>query len=112
MIEAKQLGRAGEDFAAALYRDMGMEIVARNVRYGEGELDLVAESVDGEIVFVEVKTRVSREFGGAEAVTPRKLGRMRRAAVRWLAGRPYAPVRFDVLEIVVTRFEGVEGGAG
>ena len=48
------LGRKGEDRAAAALEAAGMEIIARNFRSREGEVDIVA--IDGEtIVFVEVK---------------------------------------------------------
>lgn len=113
-----RLGRLGEERAAQLYRRRGAEIIGRNVSYPVGELDLIARETDGTIVFVEVKTRSGPGFGGAEAVTGHKLARLRRAAARWLEGRPGAPVRFDV--VVLTRtgrgfdtdiYEGVEHGA-
>ncbi|MCS5479255.1 YraN family protein [Corynebacterium sp. YIM 101645] len=113
-----RLGRLGEEHAAQLYRRRGAEILDRNVAYPVGELDLIAREADGTIVFVEVKTRSGPGFGGAEAVTDRKLARLRRAAARWLEGRPGASVRFDV--VVFTRtgrgfdtevHEGVEHGA-
>jgi len=61
----------------------------------------------GEIVFVEVRMRASRGFGGALAsVDPRKQGRLRKAAKRWWAqalrqGRVSGqePCRFDVIAI-------------
>lgn len=113
-----RLGRLGEERAAQLYRRRGAEIIDRNVAYPVGELDLIAREADGTIVFVEVKTRSGPGFGGAEAVTGRKLARLRRAAARWLEGRPGTSVRFDV--VVFTRtsrgfdtevYEGVEHGA-
>ena len=113
-----RLGRLGESEAAQFYRRRGAEVLARNVAYPVGELDLVCREPDGTIVFVEVKTRSGRGFGGAEAVTGRKLARLRRAAARWLKGREYARVRFDVLVFTTIRhgfdvefYEGVEHGA-
>lgn len=118
MMEIRELGRRGEDFAAGLYEDQGMRVIARNVRYDCGELDLVARAPDGTYVFVEVKTRSSRRAGGAESVTARKVMRMRRAAARWLADKPYGPTRFDVVELIVegssfstSIYEGVDEGA-
>ncbi|AJE33492.1 MAG: YraN family protein [Corynebacterium humireducens] len=115
-----RLGRLGESEAAHLYRRRGAEVLARNVAYPVGELDLICREPDGTIVFVEVKTRSGRGFGGAEAVTGRKLARLRRAAARWLEGhsQSHVPVRFDVLVLTSTRHgfdvelhEGVEHGA-
>ncbi|MDR2028361.1 MAG: YraN family protein [Treponema sp.] len=49
------IGREGEKQAAAVLEGAGMRIIARNVRSGRGEIDIVA--LDGDtIVFVEVKT--------------------------------------------------------
>lgn len=113
-----RLGRLGESEAADFYRHRGAEVLDRNVAYPVGELDLVCREPDGTIVFVEVKTRSGRGYGGAEAVTGRKLARLRRAAARWLEGREYLTVRFDVLVLTATSrgfdrelYEGVEHGA-
>jgi len=95
-----ELGRAAEEEAARFLRSRGMEILARNVRYRDGEVDIVARE-GGTLVFVEVKARRSEEFGsGAEAVTPRKRARIIRAASRFLAGLGReADCRFDVVEV-------------
>ena len=79
---AHRVGELGEATAAQFYRDEGYRILARNVRYPVGELDVIARAPDpnGTIVFIEVKTRTTLDFGIAEAVTPRKLHRMHRAA--------------------------------
>ena len=109
------LGRRGEAHAAHFYRQRGATIIAANVRYAVGELDLVVREADGTIVFVEVKTRTTVDFGLAEAVDRRKLTRMRKAAVQWLDGQPLAAVRFDVVALLVSgegflveHYEGVE----
>ncbi|RNE49414.1 YraN family protein [Corynebacterium alimapuense] len=115
-----RLGRRGEQRAAELYRQGGAEIIGRNIAYPVGELDLIVRESDGTIVFVEVKTRSSRAFGGAESVTGRKLARMRRAAAQWLRGRSVENVRFDVVVLISMRtgngfevglYRGVEHGA-
>ncbi|MBK4145801.1 YraN family protein [Corynebacterium macginleyi] len=113
----QELGKRGESFAAGYLRQRGSDIIAANVRYRVGELDLIAREPDGTIVFVEVKTRSTASFGIAEAVTPHKLSRMRRAAVQWLGGKPLATVRFDVIALVVKgegfeleHFTGVDDG--
>lgn len=110
-----ELGVHGEKEAARYFVSLGGIIVGRNVRYSCGEIDLIVQ-LGGEIIFVEVKTRSSWDFGVAEAVTPRKFARMKRAAASWLEGQPYRPVRFDVLEYVldkgeVNHYEGIDCGA-
>jgi putative endonuclease len=94
----RALGRAGEERAAEHLARAGYRILARNVRAGGVELDLVAAR--GElVVFAEVKTRRRAGPGGHEAVDFRKRARLVRGAAAWLAGQPrrYARVRFDVL---------------
>ena len=101
------LGARGEDAACAWYRDASYRVLERNWRCAEGELDVVACSPDGEvIVFCEVKTRRSAGFGTpVEAVTAAKQRRVRRLAVRWLAGRGgrerFGRVRFDVVAVTL-----------
>jgi putative endonuclease len=95
------VGQLGEDAAAAWYTAAGYEILDRNWRVREGELDLVARG-SGAVVFCEVKTRRSDAFGlAAEAVTVRKQHRLRMLAGRWLAAHDTsAPsFRFDVAAV-------------
>lgn len=112
----QNLGSAGEDQAVQFYISRGGRLLGRNVRYPCGEIDLIVE-IDGQVVFVEVKTRSSADFGGAESITPAKFMRMRRAAAQWLAGGPLRSVRFDALVIdhsaldPVIHYEGIECGA-
>jgi len=106
------LGRWGEDLAAEHLAADGMQILVRNWRCAEGELDLVARDVDGAIVFVEVKTRAGNGFGEpAEAVGRVKARKLRTLACRWLLDhRPggSAELRFDVVGIVQRKGEDVE----
>ena len=98
------LGRWGEDLAAAHLVAAGMQVLDRNWRCAEGELDLVVQDLDGTVVFVEVKTRAGTGFGEpAEAVGPRKARKLRALATRWLTDhRPpgATELRFDVVGIV------------
>lgn len=94
------LGKRGEKLAADFYRSRGADVIAANVNYAVGEIDLIVRE-NNVFVFVEVKTRTSANYGIAEAVTPRKLIRMRKAAVQWLDGKPLSEVRFDVVALLV-----------
>ncbi|HEX6381190.1 MAG TPA: YraN family protein [Acidimicrobiia bacterium] len=94
------LGAMGEDLAVAWYTRHGYQVLGRNWRCRDGELDLVV-SRDSCVVFCEVKTRSGTGFGlPAEAVTSEKQRRLRRLATRWLGERTasggFAEVRFDV----------------
>jgi putative endonuclease len=100
------LGGRGEDAAAEWYRRAGYEVLDRNWRCRDGELDVVAHSADRSVlVFCEVKTRSSNRFGSPfEAVTPAKQRRVRTLATLWLAsgrrGRTrYDHIRFDVAAV-------------
>ena len=76
-------GRRGEDLAHRFLRRQGLTIVARNyrARSSSGELDMVAWDGD-RLVFVEVKTRASAEFGSPG----RAMGRAKEKYLRRAAG--------------------------
>ena len=98
-----ELGRAGEDAAAAFYRRRGYRIVDRNYGCRSGEIDLVL-SRGRLLVFCEVKTRASQTWGApAEAVGALKQNRIRRSAGTWLAEHqgPRRELRFDVVSVAV-----------
>ena len=95
-------GAWGEQVAAMHYRRRGYDVVDRNWRCRDGELDLVLTR-GGTVVFCEVKTRASDAFGApAEAVTARKQRRLRMLALRWLHAHPghWRALRFDVGSVV------------
>lgn len=99
-------GFAWEDRAAAYLEAMGFRIVTRGYRARRGEIDIVAR--DGcEIVFIEVRARRSRDYGGAGcSIGPRKKARVVSAAKEFLQRHrlTQAPCRFDVVLI----FTGTE----
>jgi putative endonuclease len=98
MNHNQRLGRFGEDAACAHLTTLGLQIIRRNFRSPDGEIDIIAR--DGEIiVFIEVKMRSSTRFGSAlAAVNARKRSRIRAAAEDFLQFyAPKAMARFDVL---------------
>lgn len=106
MASGARLGAEGEDAATAYLMRLGWRVLARNWRPADptlrGELDVVALD-RGALVVCEIKTRSGTGAGmPAAAVTPRKLGRLRRLASAWLAEHPgaYHTVRFDVLGVL------------
>lgn len=103
MAAKDELGRRGEDVAVEYLQQRGLVVLERNWRCREGELDVVCVE-DEALVVCEVKTRSCTRFGEpAEAVTPRKALKVRRAAQAWLSTRGvgWAQVRFDVVAVVV-----------
>lgn len=96
-------GRRGEELAVRHLGAKGYEVIARNVRYTEGEIDIVARDPLGALAIVEVKTRSSARYGtGAEAITPAKYARLRRLAAAWLRDHPHrGEVRIDVIGILL-----------
>ncbi len=90
-------GRRAEELCAGLLQKAGLRILARNWRCRLGEIDLVAEEA-GTLVVAEVRLRRNQRFGGAaESISAAKRARLVAAARLYLAGRPAAPCRFDVL---------------
>lgn len=82
------LGRAGEERAARHLTDLGYELVARNWRCAQGEIDIIARHGDF-LAFVEVKTRRSTRFGHPfEAIDDRKRRRMWGLAHAWVVAHP------------------------
>ena len=82
-----ELGKEMEVLAAKYLETVrGWRVLARRVRFREGEIDLIMETPSGELRFVEVKGRRSKLFGDVrESVTAKKVQRLRRAIGRWRA---------------------------
>jgi putative endonuclease len=105
-----ELGRAGEEKAAAWYRARGYAVLDRNWRCAAGEIDLICAR-GGTLVICEVKARTGSWHGHPlEAVTPRKQQRLRRLAAAYLRARPgrWAEVRFDVAALLGGHLEVIE----
>ncbi|WP_405375830.1 MULTISPECIES: YraN family protein [unclassified Microbacterium] len=106
MAAKDDLGRAGERRAEAYLRSSGYDVLDRNWRCPEGEIDLVAVR-GGDLVIVEVKTRRSTGYGHPfSAVDARKRDRLWRLAGAWSRAHPERArgrrLRLDVI--------GVTGG--
>ena len=55
-MSKSETGRLGEDIASEYLKNKGYRVIKRNFREKWGELDIIAKSPDGTLVFVEVKT--------------------------------------------------------
>jgi putative endonuclease len=102
---AKAVGAYGERLAARYLLECGMQILDRNWRCDQGEIDIVARD-DTCLVIVEVKTRRTLAFGSpVEAVTVLKAARLRRLASCWLTEHRSSvdavrDVRIDVIGVL------------
>ena len=100
----RQRGNAAEDRALAYLQAQGLQLLERNYRTpgrGGGEIDLILRERDATLVFVEVRSRASRAFGGAGAsITSSKRRRLIFAAQHYLLRlNPPPPCRFDAVLI-------------
>ena len=84
--QKQRTGAFGEEVTAQFLLARGDEILDRNWRIREGEIDLVSLDSNGAFHFIEVKTRSSLAFGHPfEAINREKAHRMQRLAMGWLA---------------------------
>lgn len=100
----KRLGDGGERLAAAWLVARGYREVARNWRCAYGEIDVIVER-EGELIFVEVKTRRGSRMGAPEeAITPAKRRRLVSAAQMYLIeqGAEQRPYRIDVVAVALS----------
>ena len=98
-----QLGQDGETAAANYYLAHGYEVLARGYRHGRAEVDLVLRRGNELLVFAEVKTRSSSQFGTPETfVSERKKTLFRLAATHLQEELDWrGDIRFDVLALTL-----------
>ena len=107
--DAQTLGDDAESAVAARLAGLGWTIVARNVRLGRGELDVVAvdPGPPASLVIVEVRWRATRGFGLVEETIDRRKRAHLRAAIGRLLGDglpgghrlPNLPIRIDLVVV-------------
>ena len=109
-MNRRQFGNIGEDAACAFLQKKGWKILARNVRRGGNEIDIVARKREL-VAFVEVKTRSGLGFGRpAEAVNIQKQRRIAQAAALYMQenGLDEANIRFDIIEVLPGELRHIE----
>lgn len=97
------LGKIGEKIAVKYLQKQNYKIITTNFYTRKGEIDIIAKQ-NKEIIFIEVKTRTSEEFGKpAEAVTYYKEKHMYQAAKYYIykTNQESEYIRFDVIEIYI-----------
>ena len=100
--EPYALGKSGEEVALHYLEKNKYRIIARSFRMFRGEIDIIAYDRKT-LVFVEVKTRKSRDFGfPEESVTPNKQRQIIKIAEGFLAKNNLQNVecRFDVVSVL------------
>lgn len=116
-----QEGREGEEIAANFLQKKGYKIIDKNFRCKIGEIDIIAIGSNKTLVFIEVKTRGSEEFGTPlEAINSRKLKSLIHVAQYYKLVHPKLPeqLRIDAISvklsndqkpIVVEHVENISG---
>ena len=103
--QRRSIGQAAEEAAARWLAKAGLAVLERNVRFPEGEIDLVCRDRDV-VVFVEVKCRRPHwGEGPGDAVSWEKRRRLIRLAQHYLRARRLdrARCRFDVVAVTLER---------
>ncbi len=99
----KSYGDKGEELAAAYLEHAGYQIVMKNFRCRQGEIDIIAREKHY-LCFIEVKRRKDISSGHPfEAISPVKIKRICKTALFYLQTHYLSdatPVRFDVISIV------------
>jgi putative endonuclease len=98
------LGLRGEELAASYLEQQGYRILARNVRVGRCELDVIAAR-GRTVVFCEVRARASDALiEPVESIDRAKVAHVRRAAAQWLTSQVtrFEQVRFDAASVVLS----------
>jgi len=99
--ERLSLGKKGEDLAVNQLKALKYKVLERNFKCPLGEIDIIARD-QNTLVFIEVKTRATKDFGGpAAAVNERKQRQLSKVALTYLNQKKLTNVsaRFDVVAV-------------
>ena len=119
-VKRRDTGIFGEKLAKGFLKKRGYRILETNYRCPPGEIDIVARHKDF-MVFIEVRTKTSLEFGSPEeSITPTKKERMRAAAFHYQQAHDNLPQlwRIDVVAVELnqkgelSRVELIENAVG
>ncbi len=119
-MKRRDTGILGEKLAGDFLKKRGYHIVETNYRCPEGEVDIIARHKDS-LVFIEVRTKRSREFGSPEeSITPAKKEKLRTVAARYREAHDNLPPswRIDMVAVELnqkgkpSRIELIENAVG
>ena len=104
-----KLGKDGEKRTGSFLKTKGYKIIANNVQFSTGEIDLIAQ-VEKTIIFIEVKTRQSAEYcHPMEAVDKKKRQKIKQMAMQYYCNKKYASngfaIRFDIVTLIWPKCE-------
>ena len=100
-MKRREVGILGEQLAKDFLKGRGYHILETNYRCPEGEIDIVARHKDS-LVFIEVRTKRSLEFGSPEeSITPAKMEKLRTVAAHYQQTHDNLPAswRIDVVAV-------------
>lgn len=102
MAEHNELGKKGEKIAVDYLLEKGFQIIERNYRFQNAEVDIIAKR-DDLLIAIEVKTRSSIEFGDPQDfVSPKKIKLLVSAIDHYVIEKNLdVEVRFDIIAIVI-----------
>lgn len=100
-MDRKAKGIEGEAIAKHHYESLGFEILETNYRYQRAEIDLIVLQEDEFLVFVEVKSRSSKDYGEAETfVSEAQQERIKAAAEDYIYAISWKKdIRFDIVTV-------------
>jgi putative endonuclease len=104
-MKRRETGNLGEKLAAEFLKSRGYQVMEANYRCPEGEVDIVTRK-DDQLVFIEVRTKKSLEFGSPEeSITVGKKERIIAAAYHYQQdhANPPGQWRIDVVAIELDR---------
>ncbi len=119
-MRRRDTGILGEKLAKDFLKKRGYRILETNYRCPEGEIDIIARQ-KGYLVFVEVRTKTSLEFGSPEeSITPAKMARLRATASHFQQTHDNLPLlwRIDFVAVELnqkgkpSRIELIENAVG
>lgn len=119
-MRRRDTGIRGEKLAGEFLKKRGYRILETNYRCPQGEIDIIARHKDY-LVFIEVRTKRSREYGSPEeSITPAKKDRVRAVAFHYLQAHSNLPElwRIDVVAVELnqqgepSRIELIENAIG
>lgn len=119
-MKRRNVGILGENLAKDFLKKRGYRILESNYRCREGEIDIIARHRDS-LVFIEVRTKRSLEFGSPEeSITPTKMERLRAVAAHYQQTHNNLPAswRIDVVAVEIDqkdkplRIELIENAVG
>ena len=106
MAKHNKLGKEGELIAFMFLQKENFRILKTNWRYQKAEVDIIAQK-DGFLIFIEVKTRISKKYGkSSDAIDKKKISLYKDAVEGYLEQNPTElEIRFDVINIIIGKDE-------